>query len=181
METGRSPIYLFLQADVGLSWRPSAGTILTVRNWSNQVVTDNTLLQNNATSDSSYSPEDYRGGPFFRFTAGMVPSTSGPWFMVQFLPDWTLAEWGGDTVRTETITTTQTQGIFGTSQSSDTSYSYSAGSGHSLVTLPFSVSGGWVQRFGDKSVLLGFRYVSGDGGLKRTEVLVQTSLDLGGS
>lgn len=93
---------------------------------------------------------------FSRFTVGLLPARSGPWFLVQAIPSWTMAEWSGGFVDDDGT-------IHRKEERSETVFLWGLGAG-------------WTQRFDNKTVSFGARYSPVE--LRQVEAVVQFSAEM---
>lgn len=93
---------------------------------------------------------------FSRFTVGLLPARSGPWFLVQAIPSWTMAEWSGGFVEDDGT-------VHRKEERTETVFLWGLGAG-------------WTQRFDNKTVSFGARYSPVE--LRQLETVVQFSAEM---
>jgi len=173
MERGRSAMLLFADGDLGFSWNSARIGLATIRTVSRR---NEITGFYSSSSDTSFSTETFQTSSFLRLTLGMVPSGSGPWFMGQLMPEFTLARWPGRSSY-EIDTLWNTSGLAASDPyiiSIDTLRTGDVPA--RLRPLLGSFALGWCQRFGDRTVILGIRHDMGM--LDQWQVLGQLSVDL---
>lgn len=153
---GRSPtgMNLFAEGSLGLTMISSSVDL--------RVINKSTFpLENGATQrtvDTFYQKsklhESFQG--FSRISLGILPAQSGPWFVVQAIPSWTMAEWSAGFDENEGIRTDKED--------------------RTEDAFLLGLGAGWTRRFGNKTVSFGARYSALE--LRQVEALVQFSAEM---